>query len=107
MSRLGVYDQRILNGTVEVVYAVAVDTTFVFKTHSFCNLTNQEQSVTMWVAPEGEEVTNNHLVFKDLKINANDTVIFNPDIYLQAGYRLILQAGEAGALASMVSGVLM
>ena len=107
MSKLGVYDQRVLDGTVEVVYTTAADTTFVFKTHSFCNLTNQEQNVTMWVVPEGQEVADRYLVFKNLKINANDTVVFNPDIYLQAGYKLILQAREAGTLASLVSGVVM
>lgn len=107
MSKLGVYDQRVLDGTVEVVYTVTADTTFVFKTHSFCNTANQEQNVTMWVVPEGQEVADSYLVFKNLKINANDTVIFNPDIYMQAGYKLVLQAGEAGTLTSLVSGVVM
>lgn len=102
---LGVFDQRILNGTAETVYVVPTSHTFIPKTMAITNYSTAAATVSIWFASTADSNLNKNLVLKDKNVYASETVFLNTDIYLQAGYKIIVQSSAASSLNFQLSGV--
>lgn len=102
---LGIFDQRVLSGAVETAYTVPSSHTFVPKTISITNISSNIANVTIWFVASADSAGNKNTVLKTKTVLPNETVFLNTDIYLQAGYKVIVQASLADSLNFQLSGV--
>lgn len=103
---LGIFDQRILDGTTETTYTVPTSHTFVPKTISITNIhATNTATVTIYFVASADSADNKNMVLKARSVIAGETVFLNTDIYLQAGYKVIVQASAASTLNCQLSGV--
>ena len=102
---LGIFDQRLLDGTVETIYTVPADHTFVPKTISVTNYSAASATVTIWLVAPTDSNTDKNMILKEKNVFVSETIFLNTDIYLQAGYKIMVQASAASALNFQLSGV--
>lgn len=101
---LGIFDQRVLDGTAETIYTVPINHTFVPKTISITNIhTTNSATVTIYFADISAD--NKNMVLNKKSVIPGETVFLNTDIYLQAGYKIIVQASASATLNCQLSGV--
>lgn len=104
---LGIQDQRLLDGTEQTLYTVLAAQTYVAKTIVLCNVSaNTIPSINVWILPNGVSTTaDQYKIVSGKAIVTTETIFINPDIYLQAGYKIVVKASAGSVIASTLSGV--
>lgn len=104
---LGVQDQRLLTSAEEVIYTVPANSTYIPKTIALCNVSiNTIPVISIWFLPEGiSAVEDKYKIVNSKAIVNQETVFINTDIYLQAGYSIVIQTSKDNVISSILSGV--
>lgn len=102
---LGLFNQIILDGSVQTLYTVPSNHTLVPKTISFASITSDMPNVTIWFVASGESDGNKNIVLNHKVINPHETIFFNSDMYLQAGFTIKVQVSIANSCNAQLSGV--
>ncbi len=69
-----------------------------FANVNLSNVTSDDQRVSIYVVPEGETLSDEHLVLGALQIKANSADVFKSAILLFQGWRLYAFADSASAI---------
>ena len=102
---LGLFNQIILDGTIQTLYTIPTGHTLVPKTMSFTSITSDMPNVTVWFVASGDSEGNKNIVLNKKIVNPTDTVFFNSDMYLQAGFVIKVQVSIANSCNAQLSGV--
>ncbi|MDR3563308.1 MAG: hypothetical protein P4N59_18000 [Negativicutes bacterium] len=103
---LGLFDQRVLDGSLQTVYTVAAGHTFVPKTIALTNVSSSViPTVNLYFVASGDAAANKNIVVSQKAVITTETIFLNTDMYLQAGFAIQVQASVAGVLNCQVSGV--
>lgn len=102
---LAMFDQRVLDGTVETCYTVPSNHTFVVKTIAVTNYSTSTANISIWFVAGADNNGNKNIIVKAKSIIPGETIFINSDMYLQAGYKIMAQASVASSINFQLSGV--
>jgi hypothetical protein len=69
----------------------------------FCNHTAVNETIDVYVIPNGESQGDEHTILKEVIVEAKDTVTFNEKVILNDGDTIEAKASTSGSVALTVS----
>ena len=91
------------------VYSVGANETVIVKQVMLTNLTASAQTITLWLVPNGATAGNEHIVFHDLTMSANETTLINLSLVMVensgSGDEIYARASAASAVNLTINAV--
>lgn len=97
--------QSALTESDATIYTVPASTTAVIKSIAICNTATAAMTVTLHAVASGGSSSVTNRILSELSINAGETILLSPDLYMTAGCTLRMFASVAAVVGVTVSGV--